>query len=846
MNAQPDSPFLAGYRAQPGVYDEMLAAEGQVRRHWRYLVDALGRLGLDALHERRREAHRQLSEGGVTYTVHGEPGGRERIWSLDPLPMLVSSGEWREIESGLAQRADLMNLILKDLYGPQQLVRRGILPAEAVYAHGGFLRACHPLNPYLSHPLSLYAVDLVRGPDGRMWVLNDRTQSPSGAGYALVNRMTMARILPSLFRDSQVHRLALFFQNLRASLAALSPRPDDDPRIVILTPGPLNETYFEHAYLAGYLGYTLAQGDDLTVQGGRVWLRAMRRLEPVDVILRRVDDHYCDPLELQPDSRLGVPGLVQAVRNGSVAVVNPLGAGVLENPALNAFLPAVARHFLGQEPILPSVASWWCGQPRERDHVLANLHRLVIKPIHRAAGSAPVFGALLTRKARARLAERIRANPARYVGQEQLDFSAVPTLVEDGLEARRAVLRGFMVARRDGYVVMPGGLTRVAAEPQSALVSNQAGGVSKDTWILASEPERQLSLLPGVLPPAAAINMHGLLPAGTADHLFWFARYAERAEQTARLLRTVLQVYRNWVEFRDPLDAASLDILLQALTQVTASYPGFSGAEGAAARAEPVAELLALILDEQRPGGLAFNLTAVLAAAYAVRDRVSGDTWRVINAIRNRLEEMRGLSRSELGDIEDELDGLITSLVALAGFAQESMLRGQAWLFLDSGRRLERGLLLSALLRAVIVQSHAPALESALLDGVLASTESAMAYRRGYHDDPQCEPVLGLLLFDASNPRSLAYQLEHLQTHLGLLPREEGTAQTSPQLQLIRDAVARLRLADPALVSGDRDRRRPRLDALLTQCEALLRDTAVSLAHDYFSDAAGPQQLISS
>ena len=593
MNALPESSLLAAYRPQPGGYDEMLAAHGDVRPHWRYLVEALGRLGLDALHERRREARRQLSESGVTYTVHGDPGGRERTWTLDPLPMLVSSGEWREIEVGLMQRAELMNLIFKDLYGPQELIRRGILPAEVVYAHGGFLRACHPLNPRLSHPLSLYAVDLVRGADGRMWVLNDRTQSPSGAGYALVNRMTMARILPSLFRDSQVHRLALFFQNLRASLAALSPRPDDDPRIVVLTPGPLNETYFEHSYLASYLGYTLAQGDDLTVQGGRVWLRSMRRLERVDVILRRVDDHFCDPLELRPDSRLGVPGLVQAVRSGGVTVVNPLGASLLENPALNAFLPAIARHFLGQEPLLPSAASWWCGQKRERDYVLANLDRLVIKPIYRVAGARPVFAALLTRKARARLAERIRANPSRYVGQEQMDFSAVPTLVDDGLEARHAVLRSFMVARNDGYVVMPGGLTRIAAEQQSFVVSNQAGGLSKDTWILATEPEKQLSLLPGVMPRAAAANMHGLLPGGAADHLFWFARYAERAEQTARLLRTVLHVYRNTVEFHDPLDRASLDVLLQTLTQVTASYPGFLGAQGGELRAQPVAELLA-------------------------------------------------------------------------------------------------------------------------------------------------------------------------------------------------------------------------------------------------------------
>lgn len=847
MNGRAGSPLLADYRPLPGHFDEMLAAEGAVRPHWQYLVEALGSLGPGALRERRDEAQRQLNQSGVTYTVHGDPSGRERPWTLDPLPMLVSSAEWHEIERGLIQRAELMNLIFKDLYGPQELIRRGILPAEAVHAHSGFLRACHPLDPRLSHPLSMYAVDLVRGPDGRIWVLSDRTQSPSGAGYALVNRITMARVLPSLFRDSNVHRLALFFQNLRASLAACSPRPGDDPRIVVLTPGPLNETYFEHAYLASYLGYTLARGDDLTVQGGRVWLRSMRRLEQVDVILRRVDDHFCDPLELRPDSRLGVPGLVQAVRRGTVAVVNPLGASLLENPALNAFLPAIARHLLGQELQLPSAASWWCGQRRELDHVLANLDKLVIKPIYRASGAPPLFGGSLTRKARERLAERIRARPMRYVGQEQLEFSVVPTLVDTDLEARHAVLRSFLVARDDGYAVMPGGLTRVAGEQSSFVVSNQAGGVSKDTWILASEPEKQVSLLPRVPQHVSVGNLHGDLPGGTADNLFWFSRYAERAEQGARLLRTVLHVYRNALEYRDPLDRSCLDVLLQVLTQVTGSYPGFVGPPGEAARSEPVPELLKLILDTQRDASLAANLWALLGTAYAVRDRVSGDTWRVINVIRTKLETMEQCSRSELGDIEDDLDELIMSLVALSGFAQESMLRGEAWLFLDIGRRLERGQQLCRLLRAAMVNVLQEGLESALLDAVLAGTESTMAYRRGYHDSPSCEPALILLLFDESNPRSLAFQLQSLQGHMELLPGEEDRRQSSGRAPMFSDALARLRTVEPSmLVQGDAAGQRAALSSLLDACDRLLRETANGLRRDYFTDAGEAQQLISS
>ncbi len=845
MDVSVDSPFLSQYRPQPGVYDEMLAPDREVRAHWRYLAEALGSLGLAALRDRRHEARRQLRENGVTYTVYGDPQGRARPWELDPIPLLVSSEEWEQIETGLTQRAELLNLVFKDLYGPQELIRRGVLPMDAVYAHGGFLRACHPLNTQLSHPLLVYAVDLVRGPDGRLWVLGDRIQAPSGAGYALENRVVMSRILPSLFRDSHVHRLALFFQNLRASLAALSPRRDVDPRIVVITPGPLNETYFEHSYLASYLGYTLAQGDDLTVQGGRVWLRSMRQLEPVDVILRRVDDDYCDPLELRPDSRLGVPGLVEAVRRGNVAVVNPLGASVLENPALNAFLPAIARHLLGQDLQLPNAASWWCGQRTERDYVLANLDKLVIKPLFREAGVQPVFGALLTGKAREHLVERIRARPHGYVGQEQLSLSAIPTLVEDGLEARHGVLRSFLVAREDGYVVMPGGLTRIAPSQDSLVVSNQAGGRSKDTWILASEPEKQVSLLPSAVPREAAPEMRGALPTGAADNLFWLARYAERAEQGARLLRTVLRVYRNVVEFNDPHDQACLEVLLVALTRVTACYPGFLGPQGAEHRAEPVPELLALIFDGRRSGCLSFNLRALLSAAYAVRDRVSSDTWRVINVIGGKLEAVQNRGRSELNLSQDDLDELISSLAALAGLAQESMLRGQAWLFLDMGRRLERGRLLIALLRAVVVGVREPAQESDLLEAVLTSTESLMAYRRGYHDQPQCEPVLALLMFDEANPRALAFQLKELQARVDALPHENSTSRLPEQARLVLDAVSRLRLADPgALAKPDEVGGRSGLDALLTGIDALLGETAKTLARNYFTDVRGPQQLV--
>ena len=843
--ATPDPLLVRGYRRRHGVYDEMVGADGGVRPHWEYLANALDTLGLPALHDRWREARRLLRESGATYNVYGDPQGLERPWLLDPIPVLISSDEWRDIEWGLMQRAELLDLILRDLYGPQDLVRRGLLPPELVYAHGGFLRPCHPMSGLASHLLVLYAADVVRGPDGRVQVLSDRTQAPSGAGYALENRVVMSRVLPSLYRDSHVHRLSLFFQNLRASLSALSPRRHADPRVVLLTPGPLNEAYFEHTYLASYLGYTLARGSDLTVQDGQVWLRSVRRLEPVDVILRRVDDHYCDPLELYPASRLGVPGLTEAVRRGTVAVANPLGASVLENPALNVFLPAIAKHLLGQELLLPSVATWWCGNAADRAEVLARLDRFVIRPIHREPGGTPHFGELLPAAGRRALAERIRARPESFVAQERVRFSSVPAVVASGIEGRQAVIRTFLVARDDGYVVMPGALTRIAAASESVIVSNQAGGVSKDTWILATEPEKQTSLLTGVVRDPVAHESRVALPGGAADNLFWLGRYAERSEQAIRVIRTALRLVRNDIDLHDA-DASWLDTILTAVTHVTATYPGFVGDAGAANRDDPTPELLALVLDGERVGSVAFDLQATLGAAYAVRDRLSGDTWRIVNDMRLRLARFHERSGVEPpGEVEDELDALATDLVAIFGLAQESMTRGQAWLFLDIGRRLERALLLIALVRATLVVRHDARVEGQVLEAVLAAAESLTLYHRGFHERPRLDRVLGLLLLDETNPRSLGFQLARIQVAVAELSHEDGRLQLAEEERQILDAATSLRLADLAALAGDVGGTGPRdeLEAVLRHVAARLTRTSDVLTRSYFVDLRGPQHL---
>jgi len=843
MNDSAAAIAVPAYGRARGVYDEMLGPDGEVRAHWRYLAGALGTLGVEALRERAAEARRLLRESGVSYTIYDDPHGLERPWELDPVPLPIASDEWGEIESGLTQRAEVLNLLLEDLYGAQEVIKRGLLPLELVYAHGGFLRPCHGIRPAAKHSLVLYAADLARGPSGDMWILSDRTQVPSGSGYALENRIVMRRLLPSLFRDSHVHRLAVYFRDLRTSLAALRPNLDREARVVMLTPGPRNETYFEHAYLASYLGYTLVQGHDLTVQDGRVWLRSMRQLEPVDVIVRRVDDHYCDPLELYPESRLGIPGLTEAVRQGNVVVVNPLGSSVLENPALNAFLPGIAKHFLGRELELPSAATWWCGEDRERAHVLANLDTLVVRPIYRQAGSRPFFGAYMSAAQRAALAQRITAHPFLYVGQEQLTFSFVPTLMPGGLEARRAIVRSFLVARDDGYVVMPGALTRVAASSDSYLLSNQAGGISKDTWILATEPEQQISFIPSVDSRAAPTRRATPVPGGAAENLFWLGRYSERAEQGARLLRIVCKTYNGYLEFRDALEGEVCNVLLPALLQRTVSTPP-PAAAGEALEPVAAARQIASMFEPRSAGSLTFSLQAMLTAAYALRDRLPNDTWRIFERVRLGIEKLQRRGHDSLADVEDDLDEIITALMAVLGLTQDAMIRGKAWLFLDIGRRLERAVLLANLLRATLTRRYDPRVEHLIVEAILESLQSLMAYRRAHQEMTHAESALAMMLFDDDNPRSLGFQLAKLRDHCAALPREEQGLQLSEEQRLILDASTRLQLTDiERLVFVDvESHSRSTLDGLLGEIAALLAQASNALTRNYFVDVRGPQQ----
>ncbi len=832
-----------GYTPPQGVFDEMCARAGEVRPHWRYLIDSLAAMGPEVLGQRQRDTVRMLRSDGATYNIYGTPDGLNRPWELDPVPLLVSSAEWADIETGLAQRAELLNLILTDLYGARTLVRKRLLPAELVDGHPGYLRSCVVTEQRPVPALTLYAADLARGADGVMRVFNDRSQAPSGVGYALENRSVMSRLIPSLFRDSHPHRLATFFRLMRMALANLAPDGRDNPRVVVLTPGPLNETYFEHLYLANYLDYTLIEGADLTVRDGRVWLKSVTGLEPVDVILRRVDDLFCDPLELRPDSLLGVAGLAEAVRRGQVAVANPLGSGLLESPGLMAFLPRLAKHFLGQELRLPSVATWWCGQAVERDYVLTNLHKLVLRPAYRLAGEHSVFGNQLSREELASWRERIKARPHHFVGQELQIPSVAPTLNNGRLEPRPAVLRSFLVANQDTWVVMPGGLTRVGSTADSRVVSSQAGAVSKDTWVLASEPEATESLQTQGLPGFP--ESRETLPGVAAENLFWAARYAERAEAMIRLLRAIHQRRNENLQLADPVYQNTLEILLRGLTHMSVTYPGFVGAGSTERLQSPQTEITDLVINTRRSGTLAANLVAFLKAAYAVRDLVSTDTRRVINDISDEVAGLKQVAGNDAQYLQDVLDRIITALMAIAGATSESMSRELGWHFLHLGRRIERALQLIALLRATLVNTMPAEVEALLLDSVLSVAESLTLYRRRYRERPQIDTALDLLLLDDSNARSLSFQVNDIRRHLDALPGQ-GSRPYKQELCLVMESRTRLSLADAAHLATAGNGVRSELETLLAGLGQALGAASSALAGTYFMHVKIPHQLAGS
>ncbi|MFT3680907.1 MAG: circularly permuted type 2 ATP-grasp protein [Ferruginibacter sp.] len=844
--------LLQQYIPAYNSYNELSPGSQQIRPDWEAFFSSLKELGPQEIENRTTDILRLLKENGVAYNIYNDPSGENRPWELDPIPQLITAPEWDYINKGLVQRAELLDLLLKDIYGSQTLIKEGIIPQELIHMHPGFLRSCVNINLPAEQHLILYAADLARGTDGHLWVISDRTQAPSGYGYALENRFAMLSILPELFSKLRVSRLSPYFDFLQKALNKIAPHGNDEPKVIILTPGPDNETYFEHSYLAAYLGLTLVQGNDLMVKDNFVWLKTIEGLEKVDVILRRMDDIYCDPLELKSDSLLGVPGLLQVVRKGNVAIANPLGSSIVENAGMMPFLNAAAKHLLGQDLIIPSIATWWCGQPKEMQYVIDNLEHLVVRRIYRnyAGTRSAVDGASLSSAEKKELIKKIEASPYLYAGQEKVNFSSTPCWVNGNVQAGHSLIRNFLVRKDDSFVAMPGGLTRTSNKKNSFIISNQTGDFSKDTWVMASDEDYVQPAVFQLKSDDLLTNFpKGSLPSHTAENLFWAGRYTERIINNARLTRTVMQYLLQSSNSRSEDTAVTRDILLQGVTCCTYTYPGFIPDEEAEEEEgntvpNPWAEFAEILYNENRAGSLGNNIGMFKRAAYSVRNFWSLDNWRVILQMDENWQAAKS-SNHDHHSMINNIDTLNTSMFAFLGMVRESARREQEWMIMDLGRKFEQALSITTLLQNIFKQKTGEQTEHDLLESVLVATQSMITYRYTYRDHLQLPLLLELLMLDMNYPKSLAYLISKIKNYISQLPEINNGSMQNKQEKLITAAAAILEKVNAISLAkyNEATKEYELLNETLSKLLTLLSDASIVISKTYFKHTLSQKQL---
>ena len=782
MSATPRRGLLDSWQPPPGHYDELRSLDGSVQPHWAHLAGQLDALGREELAARWENGQSILRDHGVTYNATELAGESERPWELDLLPFVMGADEWKRIEAGVVQRAQLLNRILNDIYvGPQLLLRDGFLPPGLVMPNPNFLRACRGVRVPGDVYLHLCSFDLARLSDGQWRVLSSRTQAPSGLGYALENRTIIGRVLPQEFHNCGVRRFGDFFARLRQTLVNLAPSPTAWPRMVFLTPGVHSTAYYEHSLLARFLGITLVEAGDLTVRDRRVFLKTLEGLQRVDVIVRRINDALCDSLELAGESTVGIPGLVEAVRAGNVLVANGLGSGLVEAAALIPQLPTLCRHLMGEDLLLPSVDTFWCGEGGDLSRVLQNLHGMVIKDAYADGAFRTVSGGELNEAALQRLGRRITDRPHTFVGQPRLPLSQVPVLTDRGVVALPIVLRVYAAAHGNSFVVLPGGLAKVSWSPGAVVSGLQVGGGSKDTWILDEPGNVGARIAPIELESRPAQRISSGVPSRLADNLFWLGRYSERLEYLLRLSRAVVGRQLDTASQRSRDERRALCSLVGALQRdafLTVKPP----TENTVGEA-----VLDLLYNKDIQGGVGDLLRRMHSLVSLVRDRFSGDAWFVLSRLSNH-PNVRG-TRLPYTVAQAATGEMLTDLAALSGLEMENMTRGIDWRFLDFGRRLERAERISGMLRVGLAVSRS---EPAILSPVLEIADSGMTYRRRYFAEPEVDSMLELLLFDSSNPRAVAFQLDSMRAHVNEFPRPGHSGDELPEKLLLEQIIADL------------------------------------------------------
>ncbi len=764
--------WTRGYARLPGIPDEYIAQDGTPRAVWTRFFDAFAELTPGDIERRFGSADRHLREAGVTYRAPGETA--DRIWPLSHLPLLIGEADWQQLTAGIVQRARLLELVLGDLYGEGRLVAENAVPAAAIAGSTEYLRSVCGIKPPGGRYLNLYAADVGRGPDGRWWVLGDRTQAPSGAGYALENRLVLSRAFTTLYKSMNVERVAPFFEAFRDALRASSDR--DEPRIGLLTPGIFSETYFEHATLARYLGFLLVEGDDLAVSGDRIHIRTVAGLKRLDVLLRRVDSNSLDPLELDASSQLGVPGLIDVLRKNGVVVANMPGSGVMEARALLGFLPSLSQRFFGEDLKMPHIATWWCGQKSAREEVLSRLDHVAIEGAYGGGvpcfGRGPVLACELSASERERLKTAIHDRGIDYVGQELVRLSTTPVWDNGRITPRPFVLRVFAAATPGGWTMMPGGFCRIADQLDARAVSMGEGARAADVWVVSDKAISMATLLPSG-DNVRIRRIAGWVPSRAADNLFWLGRYLERAEATLRLVRALGTQ-------RDPgKGAATVPHSVERIQRLLVTW----GAVSQATRAQPAKVAAEALRSEDKFGSALSLVRAAQRTATSLRERLSPDAWQIITEMAERL--VQEVDDDDAVIVAAELT--LQELASFAGLAQENMNRAAGWRFLEMGRRAERAINTVRFARQFAYDEAA----GDDLDILLTLVDCQITYRSRYLLGPLLAPVRDLVVLDPYNPRSVAFQVFALNDHIASLPtlKEGGLIERPHRLAVALQAT---------------------------------------------------------
>ncbi len=831
--AEAGGPSLADlYQATAsGGYDELRAADGTVRDHWKALLAGLDSFPSAELAARAARTDRRVRETGVAYDMFADPNAATQKWQLDLMPIVLSSAEWRWLATALKQRARLFDALLADVYGPQKLMRDGLVPPELVFSDNAFLRPCQGILDKAG-PLRFYAADLARGADGQWRVIDNHLETLAGLGFVLANRVAHTHVTGDLFKQVNAVRLAAHCQRLQNALTAHAGR--DNAAIALLTPGPHHEDYFSHAYLARYLGLLLVEGSDLRTRGNHVYLKTLEGLKEIDLIVRCVDGRQIDPLELDPGGFMGPAGLLRVNRENPRLVVNAVGAALGQNRGLGQYLPALAKQLLGEDLLLSDAPRWWLGDPTARRHVLDNLDGLVIRAAQEGTGR-PGQAALgrnageISSAERERLKAEIALHGARLVAEEKIGFSTAPAFEGESLVARPFAVRFFVAHTGNGFEAMPGGLA-MTVDPARAVALSAPDGHTRDVWVLSDAQQApHVSLWRPKLENARVERSQRVVQSRVADDLYWLGRYSERADWTMRMLRGALRRVAEDSGLVDGLGGVRrcLDMRLTDPEMADDGVRRFSDAGDVESRC------LDLVSRARSPRTLARTLEGLYQVSYLVRDRLSHEAWQTLSRFRPGDPWMRALSAAGPGALLDLLDEGLAALSSFNGLTHENMTRNFGWSFLDMGRRLERAYNLSEAILTLFIPPPDSEEETSSLLLLLELADSFITYRSRYRLDPMLALVLDLLLLDEANPRALAYQLAAISKHLEALPDARQGVSLAEDRRLILSLLTSIRLADVMAIAEEADR--ATLERLMQEQLQILPELSNAVGRHYFN-----------